>query len=146
MIGTEWIFRFGHMSEISREVWDHAQQAAKARKEGKSPPPPLEAGTYLGTCRTWIGITTNPHCHISVWSPSDQCLIFCKYWVPLLTSTDLDKLDKSLTSVQDAVTHFDLIKRAFARDSRDEAIEATRAAFAEMRGMGDFPAGDPGAA
>jgi len=47
---------FGHMGEISHRVW-------KAAKSGEE----LPAGTWLGSCKTVIGVTTGPHCHMQGW-------------------------------------------------------------------------------
>jgi N-acetyl-anhydromuramyl-L-alanine amidase AmpD len=47
---------FGHMGEISHRVW-------KAAKSGEE----LPAGTWLGSCKTIIGVTTGPHCHMQGW-------------------------------------------------------------------------------
>ena len=47
---------FGHMGEISHRVW-------KAAKNGEELPP----GTWLGSCKTVIGVTTGPHCHMQGW-------------------------------------------------------------------------------
>ena len=44
------------MGEISHRVW-------KAAKSGDE----LPAGTWLGSCKTVIGVTTGPHCHVQGW-------------------------------------------------------------------------------
>ncbi len=84
MIGTDWLFVFGHLCEISQAVWDHAQSVQQKD--------PLPAGTYLGSCGTWIGRTTGPHCHIDVFgraksATGDEFIarIKRKHWEPLLT-------------------------------------------------------------
>ena len=56
-------FGFGHMGEISARV-------VKAAKSGEE----LPAGTWLGSCKIAIGVTTGPHCHMQAWNRPENVL------------------------------------------------------------------------
>ena len=54
---------FGHMGEINHAVY-------KAAKSGEE----LPAGTWLGSCKSTIGVTTGPHCHMQGWDRPENVL------------------------------------------------------------------------
>jgi hypothetical protein len=130
MVGSDWLFGFGHMCEISKTVW-----------EGRGHKVVFAPGTYLGSCRTWIGKTDNPHCHISVISPPlGNCLVFAPYWQPLLTNVwDFFPLTPKPKDVGEAVARWDEVVAAF-KQTLKEAQEATEGAKKSVLP----PEGDPG--